>query len=100
MIVKLGENWPVPVASGGDRAFNVKEQNFGGGENQEKQERGKGGEGGEKQKKGGKEEQEGEKQKKRQSRWKFSLDCPIQLICISDLYLSTSKYQRHSKVIC
>ena len=54
MIVKLGENWPVPVASGGDRAFNVKEQNFGGGENQEKQERGKGGEGGEKTEKGGK----------------------------------------------
>ena len=53
MIVKLGENWPVPVASGGDRAFNVKEQNFGGGENQEKQERGKGGEGGEKTEKRG-----------------------------------------------
>ena len=64
MIVKLGENWPVPVASGGDRAFNVKEQNFGGGENQEKQERGKGGEGGEKQKRGGKEEQEGENRRK------------------------------------
>ena len=27
------------------------------------------------------------------------VNCPTQLICITDLYLSTSKYQRHSRVL-
>ena len=28
------------------------------------------------------------------------VDRPTQLICISDIYLSTDKYERHSRVIC
>ena len=28
------------------------------------------------------------------------VDRPTQLICISDIYLSTDKYKRHSRAIC
>ena len=52
------------MASGGDRAFNVKEQNFGGGENQEKQERGKGGEGGKTEKRGERRSRRGKDRRK------------------------------------
>ena len=30
----------------------------------------------------------------------WQVDRPTQLICISDIYLSTDKYKRHSRAIC
>ena len=35
------------------------------------------------------------------SQWKLEVvDRPTQLICTSDIYMSTDKYKRHSRAIC